>query len=815
MSRGAFYKLSVCLLALASSALSLPAFAQDDDAPPGFVASEQVEAEGSASATTTQADGSTTTTTVVKAEAEPAPPSASTTAAAPILGEAGATDAAATPADAGAVRKAELRRVQNTWHGPAGGIHIVDAGSGAPLSVRLQLAADMFSTTDYLHQGDINDYFGGTLSLGVSVMEHLEVYASIHSHANGNTEDSPQLLQVLGDLTLGGKGYAAITPWLTAGGDLRLVFLNSIGTVGPILKSTSVGLRGLISADLRQLPDKPVPLIARGSIDYYLDNSGLLVEDVEVARYNSLPADMRDEFASEDSHLIRRVERFALTVNRMDMLTFGLGLELPLLAHGTPEEGWFIHPITEWTVGVPVNRQSYSCLLVATNTGRDQPDGCLDVEGFAAMPSTLTFGARVFPPKVPLSVLLGFDIGLSGTSTFVRELAPNRPWAFLIALGYSVDEGPRPDGTPVIVEREKVVVQSPPPLPRIDGTVVDKATGAGIASAIITYADRSDLTAQATNASGRFVSYELPPATAVRLALSHPDYEPGECSVVIPEGQAAAPVPASAPPVQEVMPPTPPSMPGASNDGLTLNPYLYAKSRQAAAPNGPAPAGTPLESAKVPLRCELKAKPRAGALRGEVVNEAGKPVSAAQVMITGASTHLLTSDTGGAFVLPQLIAGNYSVRVEADAYLLKIESVDVAAEQQAVVRVVLVAKPKTAQVELTQEEVRIRSSVFFKLNSAELSEQSNALLTEVVDVLVRNPQVTSVEVQGHTDGQGTPAQNLQLSQERAEAVRTWLINAGIAADRLTAKGYGDTRPLLPNITERARARNRRVQFIIR
>jgi outer membrane protein OmpA-like peptidoglycan-associated protein len=800
---------------LANSALPRPSSAQDDDAPPGFVASEQVEAEGSATATTTQADGSTTTTTVVKAEAPPAAAPAGTAEGAPILAEAGAAESAA-PADTDEARKAELRRVQNSWHGPAGGIHVVDAGSGAPLSVRLQLAADMFSTSDYLHEGDINDYFGGTLSLGVSVIEHLELYASIHSHANGNTQDSPQLLQVLGDLTLGGKGYAPITPWLTAGADLRFVFLNSIGTVGPVLASTSVGLRGLLSADLRSLPEKPVPLIARASIDYYLDNSSNLIEDVELARYNSLPPDMRDEnIASEDSHLIRRVERFALTVNRMDMLTFGLGLELPLLAHGTPEEGWFIHPITEWTVGIPVNRQGYSCLLVATNTGRADADGCLDVEGFAAMPSTLTFGARVFPPKVPLSLLLGFDIGLSGTSTFVRELAPNRPWAFLIALGYSVDEGPRPDGRPVIVEREKLVVQDPPPLPRINGAVVDNATGAGIAGVIVTYADRSDLTAQATNASGGFVSYELPPAAAVRLTLTHPDYEPGECTVVIPEGQAAAPVPASAPtPAQEVVPPTPPAMPGAANDGLTLNPYLYGKSKQAAAPAG-APAGAPLESAKVPLRCELKAKPRAGSLRGEVVSEAGKPVVAAQIMITGASTHLLTSDGSGTFTLPQLIAGNYSVRVEADGFLLKIENVDVVAEQQASVRVELIPKPKTAQVELTQEEVRIRSSVFFKLNSAELSEQSNALLTEVVDVLVRNPQVTSVEVQGHTDGQGTAAQNLQLSQERAEAVRTWLINAGIAPDRLTAKGYGDTRPLLPNITERARARNRRVQFIIR
>jgi outer membrane protein OmpA-like peptidoglycan-associated protein len=790
-------------------ALARPVFAQDDERV-GFVASEQVEEEGSASSTTTTADGSTTTTTVVAAE----PPEGAARADAEAM-EKAPPPAAAAPADVAAVRKAELQRVQNTWLGPAGGIHIVDAGSGAPLSVRLQLAADMFSTSDYLHEDDINDYFGGTLSLGISVMEHLEVYAGLHSHANGNTEGSPQLLQVLGDLTLGVKGYGAITPWLTAGGDFRLVFLNSIGTVGPVLSSTSIGLRGLISADLRKLPEESVPLIARASLDYYFDNSSALIEDVEAARYNTIPPDLREPIASEDSHLVRRAERFALTVNRMDMLTIGLGLELPLRVHGTDVEGWFVHPITEWTVGIPVNRQDYSCLLVATDTGPGDPDGCLDVEGFAAMPSTLTFGARLFPPKVPLSFLLGFDIGLSGTSTFVRELSPNKPWAFLVAVGYSVDEGPRPEGKTVLVERDKIVIQPPLPLPRIDGTVVDASTGVGVANAIVTYVDRSDLTAQATNASGGFVSYELP-AGAVRLAVTHPDYLPGECSVTIPEVTGASASAAASPPpaaAEASLPPPPPAMPGAQNDGLALNPYLY-KTSTGASTSAAAPAA-PVESMKVPLRCDLKPKPRAGSLRGEVVSAAGKPVIAAQVMITGASTHLLTSDASGSFVLPQLVAGNYSVRVEADAYLLKIENVDVAPEQQASVRIELVDKPKTAQVELTQEEVRIRSSIFFKSNSAELSEKSNALLTEIADVLLRNPQVTSVEVQGHTDNNGNPALNLQLSQDRAEAVRTWLVGAGIDAGRLTAKGYGDTRPLLPNITERARARNRRVQFIIR
>ena len=799
-----------CAFTASLIALAQPARAQGVDDPPGFQADVQggVQAEAKDGATATS--GTTTTTVEVgPSEQERAPADAERP---PIAGEASAS-AGAQPRD---VRKAQLRRVSNTWYGPAGGIHVVDAGSGNDLGVRLQLAMDMFSTSDYLLQGDIDDYFGGTLSLGISVMEHLEVYTSLHSHANGNTMERPQLLQVLGDWMLGAKGYYGLTPFLTVGGDLRLVFLNAIGTVGPVLKSTSVGIRGLFSADLRELPDESVPLIARASFDYYIDNSSLLVEDVEIARYGAIPADEVDPPATEDQHLIRRVERFALGVNRMDMFTIGLGLEVPLLLDGTEEEGWFLHPITELTIGIPVNRQSYSCLLVATDTGRSDPDGCLDVEGFAAMPSTFTLGARLFPPKVPLSFLIGLDIGVSGASTFVRELAPNKPWAFLLAVSYAVDEGEEPEPKVVVVEREPPPPPPPPVLPRIAGVVVDKASGAGIPRAIVQYVGRS-FTPQATNVDGSFLSYELE-AGPIVLSVTHPDYEPGECSVTMPGPTAAgaAPVapPAAAPPAAAPPPPPPTPPGGLGSDGQQLNPYLYQEAPPAAAPVSPAPS-VPAADGRVPLRCELKAKPRAGSLRGDVVGIGGKPVAGAQVMVTGPTVQSTTSDAAGAFVVQSLPAGNYSVRVEAETYLLKIVNVDVAAEQQASVRVEMVDKPATAQVELTKEEVRIRKQIFFKSNSAEISETSNALLTEIADVILRNPQVTSIEIQGHTDGLGTPEANLVLSQNRADAVRTWLINAGVAADRLTATGYGDNRPLMPNITERARALNRRVQFMIK
>ncbi len=70
-----------------------------------------------------------------------------------------------------------------------------------------------------------------------------------------------------------------------------------------------------------------------------------------------------------------------------------------------------------------------------------------------------------------------------------------------------------------------------------------------------------------------------------------------------------------------------------------------------------------------------------------------------------------------------------------------------------------------------------------------------------------------VEVAGHTDSMGSDAYNMDLSQRRANAVRDYLIGKGIAADRLTAKGYGESRPVAENETEKGRYMNRRVELV--
>lgn len=99
--------------------------------------------------------------------------------------------------------------------------------------------------------------------------------------------------------------------------------------------------------------------------------------------------------------------------------------------------------------------------------------------------------------------------------------------------------------------------------------------------------------------------------------------------------------------------------------------------------------------------------------------------------------------------------------------------------------------------------------VRFEVDSATLRPESEAALRAVVDML-RGYADLRAEVAGHTDDRGSAAHNRRLSRQRAEAVREWLVAAGIDASALTARGYGEERPLASNATDEGRAINRRV-----
>lgn len=115
---------------------------------------------------------------------------------------------------------------------------------------------------------------------------------------------------------------------------------------------------------------------------------------------------------------------------------------------------------------------------------------------------------------------------------------------------------------------------------------------------------------------------------------------------------------------------------------------------------------------------------------------------------------------------------------------------------------------------VTEEQIVINEQINFELNSATIAGAlSFRILDDVALVLYERPEV-EIRIEGHTDSQGSASYNLGLSQDRADSVRLYLIQQGIAADRMTALGVGEERPLESNDTPEGRAVNRRVEFHI-
>jgi outer membrane protein OmpA-like peptidoglycan-associated protein len=114
---------------------------------------------------------------------------------------------------------------------------------------------------------------------------------------------------------------------------------------------------------------------------------------------------------------------------------------------------------------------------------------------------------------------------------------------------------------------------------------------------------------------------------------------------------------------------------------------------------------------------------------------------------------------------------------------------------------------------VTDQKIELKQMVYFATAKTRVLPQSFPLLNEVAQVLKDRPSI-HVRIEGHTDSRGNDDYNLRLSQGRTNSVRAYLIGRGIAAERMEAIGYGETRPIASNRTRAGRAMNRRVEFFI-
>ena len=106
----------------------------------------------------------------------------------------------------------------------------------------------------------------------------------------------------------------------------------------------------------------------------------------------------------------------------------------------------------------------------------------------------------------------------------------------------------------------------------------------------------------------------------------------------------------------------------------------------------------------------------------------------------------------------------------------------------------------------------VTHGINFDIDKADIRPESMGTLNMIVQVMKDNPDL-KFEVDGHTDNSGTPAHNLSLSQQRADAVKDQLVKMGIDAARLGSKGFGDSKPISDNSSPEGKANNRRVEFV--
>ena len=199
--------------------------------------------------------------------------------------------------------------------------------------------------------------------------------------------------------------------------------------------------------------------------------------------------------------------------------------------------------------------------------------------------------------------------------------------------------------------------------------------------------------------------------------------------------------------------------------------------------------------------------------KGKTIDAISRKAVEAEIEITDNGSGKIietftTNSATGKFIITLASGKNYGIAVKAEGYLFHSENFDI---------------PKGSADNLVNKVIELKNiavgskialrNIFFDTGKSTLRSESNAELDRLVKLLKDVPSL-KVEISGHTDNTGSASLNNSLSQDRAEAVVKYLTSKGIAASRMTAKGYGSTAPIATNNTSDGRQQNRRTEFEI-
>ena len=199
--------------------------------------------------------------------------------------------------------------------------------------------------------------------------------------------------------------------------------------------------------------------------------------------------------------------------------------------------------------------------------------------------------------------------------------------------------------------------------------------------------------------------------------------------------------------------------------------------------------------------------------KGKTIDAITKKPVEAKIEITDNATGKViqtftTNSATGKFIITLASGKNYGIAVKADGYLFHSENFDIpmgSADN-------LVNKIIELKNIAVGSKIQLRN-IFFDVGKATLRPESNTELDRLVKLMKDVPSL-KIQISGHTDNTGSAKLNEKLSQDRAQAVVNYLKSKGISANRMTAKGYGASKPIASNKTAEGRQQNRRTEFEI-
>jgi OmpA-OmpF porin, OOP family len=191
---------------------------------------------------------------------------------------------------------------------------------------------------------------------------------------------------------------------------------------------------------------------------------------------------------------------------------------------------------------------------------------------------------------------------------------------------------------------------------------------------------------------------------------------------------------------------------------------------------------------------DTKMQPRKGE---QILLQAGK----------SGTTFTGRSDAGGKFSISLPAGDQYTIRVKALNDTTQYGTLDIPSLGEGEE----FSEPFGVDIQFEPARSYTLDKVFFDFGKASLRPESYKELNELAEYLQWRDQ-EKVEIAGHTDNVGKDADNLKLSQQRAEAVRNYLLKKGIKANRIFAKGYGASEPVAENTTDAGRQQNRRTEL---